>query len=560
MRLFGVLDGVIDRKDRTLLLTPIFDLAWDEPAVPPELPSVKLTFPIVYTGIMPLSVHLISAIDGVMVADWTDLESGSFETTVHGFGQLTARRKTNVADAFALYSNVSPLHVVISDGADRVYVGRADSVVLQNTGTDLNAFGYWSATNDVLYTALWSDTGPGNWNTVAGEQFPSAATSRYEVDKYNRLYLAPMTGEKFGASVAHGMFGYKVPDRSRRPIVAVEFTYQMVAPAPWKARFTRHDDDWSLLSTEWGLTGNGELQEGTVSLTFDEANVVAVSIRYDDTTTTYDGETGDVFLRLTSVRVKTHTAEDITADLIVKDIVACINEVNPGQIQASTAFVQSPGIDLTNIQYEDKYALAALSDVSSYGDDQNPPRPWYTVVWGDRYLSFAPFGYNGRDWYVDAVEIEMERNLGELRNSVYSVYRSSGETRRTEPIVDGQSAIRHGLVREKAIDAGRFESVAFARTLAQLTLSENSSPIVRASLVLTGVYDRTGVASPLYNVRAGDTMTIRNLPPDVPGLDRIRTFRLKSTRYDLVRNILYPVPENDLPTLDILVLRKEINI
>jgi hypothetical protein len=54
--------------------------------------------------------------------------------------------------------------------------------------------------------------------------------------------------------------------------------------------------------------------------------------------------------------------------------------------------------------------------------------------------------------------------------------------------------------------------------------------------------------------RAGDTLTIQNLPPTATvDIDKIRTFTLHRVPFDVDKNEISPVPEEDLPSLEVLV-------
>ena len=80
---------------------------------------------------------------------------------------------------------------------------------------------------------------------------------------------------------------------------------------------------------------------------------------------------------------------------------------------------------------------------------------------------------------------------------------------------------------------------------------------------LPGVYldalalDAAGARYPLWLVRSGDTMTIRNLPPNVStSIDRIRTFRITHTSYDAFADTLDVEPEAAPRTLEVMLARR----
>ena len=71
---------------------------------------------------------------------------------------------------------------------------------------------------------------------------------------------------------------------------------------------------------------------------------------------------------------------------------------------------------------------------------------------------------------------------------------------------------------------------------------------------MRGLYNASGGRVPLWMMRAGDTLTIRNLPPGAgTAIDKIRKFRVKRTTYDVDNDVLTPEPELEAPSLEFLV-------
>jgi hypothetical protein len=72
------------------------------------------------------------------------------------------------------------------------------------------------------------------------------------------------------------------------------------------------------------------------------------------------------------------------------------------------------------------------------------------------------------------------------------------------------------------------------------------------------VYDELGAEYPLYAMRAGDTVTMRNLPPTLStSIDRIRSFTISETEYDAAANTIDITPEEPIPSLVTLVARRD---
>jgi len=80
----------------------------------------------------------------------------------------------------------------------------------------------------------------------------------------------------------------------------------------------------------------------------------------------------------------------------------------------------------------------------------------------------------------------------------------------------------------------------------------------RADIQGDGLWEALGGLWRRWWSRAGDTVTMRNLPPTLStDIDRIRTFRVAETEYDAASGTLSIAPEEPLPSLDVLVARRE---
>ena len=88
-------------------------------------------------------------------------------------------------------------------------------------------------------------------------------------------------------------------------------------------------------------------------------------------------------------------------------------------------------------------------------------------------------------------------------------------------------------------------------------LADNSVIRPRARIRTTGLFDEMGAQHPLYRARSGDYLTLRNLPPDLGTLDNLRTFRISGTTYNASTDELELEPETAIPSLAILVARRE---
>ena len=246
----------------------------------------------------------------------------------------------------------------------------------------------------------------------------------------------------------------------------------------------------------------------------------------------------------------------VTADSIVRDIVINqINATNPSQLSSATILIQSPGLDLTDQVYEDAAIGDILTNLASLGDTSGAA--WETGVYEGRTVFFRAQGSASRAWYVDASDLSVARSLEQLANSIYPVYQdANGVAQRSTPTSDATSIARYGLTRRTALPA----DTTIAATAALFTataLADRKDPQPRATIRFDAIYDAVGARYPLWLVRSGDTITIRNLPPNVStSVDRIRTFRISHTSYDDVADTLAVEPELPPPTLEVMLARR----
>lgn len=257
--------------------------------------------------------------------------------------------------------------------------------------------------------------------------------------------------------------------------------------------------------------------------------------------------------------LNTHAVQGfrVLGDEIAKDIVSQISTLNSAQLSSSTTLIQSPGLDLTDEVYEDAIPADVLTHLVELGDDQSPPRQWEVGVYEGRVLHFRPRGDAARSWYVDATDLGIVRSLEDLSNSVYATYQdSNNRAQRTANSTDSTSIARYGITRRSNITADTTSSVQ-AGVQRGAQLDDHKDPLPRASVAFDAVYDASGARYPLWMVRSGDTITIRNLPPSTStSVDRIRTFRISHTSYDLMTRTLGIELEAPPPRLATLLARR----
>ena len=484
----------------------------------------------------------------------------SFATNEHGFAELRASVRMPMRDAFALFDRDSVLHVGIYANGSVVWEGRLEDTGLSSAanglGVTLTALGYWSALSDMPYTALWSVTSVAEWRPVRWGELVISYDGRHEFDTQNRIFITPKKGETIGPGI-NGICGYIEPNGGDRLIRQVTFTYATNIPnASWGVGLQSRDTAaWATPTGLWSVIGTGALLTGTITATLaTPRDRLVFYINYGGAAIANPFETGDVYLNITNIRVKTTTSSAVYADEIATALVSYVNTINPTQLSASTALIQSPLVDLTDELYEDAIPSDVLTDLVARGDSQTPPRQWEVGVWENQELFFRPRGGVGQAWYVDVTTLELERSLAGLFNSVYAVYQDvSNRMLRTAVASDTTQVAVVGMTRRQAVGA-RTTSATNAARVRDAALNATKDPLPRADIRFDAVYTASGARSPLYNVRSGDTITLRNLPPNLSAdIDRIRTFRIGRTDYDCISGVLSVEPEAPLPTLPAIV-------
>ncbi len=500
-----------------------------------------------------------------LIADFSELvDSLSITTNEHGFSELTAHVRLAALEAFARYDRSAAYYLVVKSFGATLWEGRLEDAAIVDDGVNLLGLGYQRALSDTLHTALWSVASYAPWWAWSQDDRSTAWSERYEIDNNNRLFIAPQKNATLGNTGGNkaGTIGLVAPAGGVRKIVACSFSYEMLAPAGWAGGLNRYTGSPAgTVSNVWSLTATGVLQTGTQNLTFTADDVIAFYFQYPAADAVYAGETGAAYLKITNLRVKTTTSAAVYADEIAAALLAEVYAVNPTQISGLTTLIESPLVDLTDQLYEDLRPAEILNRLIVMGDNQTPPRRWEWGVYDGQHLHLRPRGSAGRAWYVDALRLDLTRTLDALYNSVYSIYADeNGVTQRTAVSTNADSVASDGLTRTGYINSDTTSSTQ-AGIERDAALSDTYNPRPRSALEFDALYDATGARWPLWACRSGDTITLRNLPPQISAsVDRIRTFVVSETRYDVMADKLEATPESPLPRLEVLLARKEVGI
>lgn len=269
----------------------------------------------------------------------------------------------------------------------------------------------------------------------------------------------------------------------------------------------------------------------------------------------------------TAVFAQAHVGGDtvqafvVYADEIVSDLVTSVSATNSTQLLSSAALIQSPALDLSDEVYEDASMSAILDRLAGLGDNQTTPREWEWGVQEKQALYFRPQSSADRTWYIDISDLDIERTLDYLYNSVYATYQdANGTIQRTAINSDSASSARYGLTRRERISAQTTSSTQ-AAVQRDAALADGKTPAPRSGVTVDRVYDASGARWPLYCVRASNTVVIRNLAPTLSStIDRVRIFRLARGEYRIDDDALSLEPETPRPTLDALLARLAVGI
>jgi len=268
----------------------------------------------------------------------------------------------------------------------------------------------------------------------------------------------------------------------------------------------------------------------------------------------------EFYLEITNLRV---TADDTTiyASDIAKDIVAHISGVNSTQLSSSTNLIQSPAVNLHDALYLDESAHRILTGLVNVGDNSTPPDLWEWGVWEDQKLHLRQRGSAGQTWYTDVVSLNIDSTIDTLVNSAYALYRDeAGYQLRTADSTDATSVAKYGITRYQPVRTPT-TNAAEAAIWRDAQLNDSSDITPRARVICEGIFTASGARVPNYIPRSGDTLILRNLPPTGSAVvDRIRSFVLARTSYDVDTDTLIPTPEMSIPSLEFLVAQNTAEI
>ena len=285
----------------------------------------------------------------------------------------------------------------------------------------------------------------------------------------------------------------------------------------------------------------------------------ALSFRlYGTSTVTYTGETGDLYLKITNLRLFGIDDTEITAKDVMAELVSHINSINPGQLSAETGQIGDPGLDLTDQVYEDAQAIDIIEGLQNLGDDQTPPRYWRASVYDGKRLQFRPIGDNARDYQVNFGDLVINRSVDTAYTGFYAAYNgASGGSFRTAQADNAFSARRLGFSRVGVINV-QTTSQTQAEAARDAAVEDARYSLPFSAFTVKKLFSSLQTAVPVYLLKPGDNITIRNWPPILgERQDRLSSFRVLMTSINLRTGDLTVTPEQYPRSLDQMIARRD---
>lgn len=260
-------------------------------------------------------------LSGVLLADWsTRVQSCKVRSGAHGYESCEATLNLPFYEAFNYYQQLGPLVLRVSWGSYRIWEGRLeDPTQFANTasGLKITAFGGWVAFNDVLYTALWSDSKTDQWRVITDTDTAGSVSQRFETNLTNQIYMTARKGESFNLNVL-GMIGYVTPHLGSRQITGISFDLDFKAPnANWIFRLDRRTSVWGFTASDIALPGTGAVILQSFNMTLTPTDNLTFGLYFNAAAAVFAGETGDCYFKVTNIRLVTSVVNRVNTALTV---------------------------------------------------------------------------------------------------------------------------------------------------------------------------------------------------------------------------------------------------
>lgn len=527
-----------------------------------------------------------------LLADYSSRCQPKTTTSPRGFETATFSLEINEHEQLFWYRRRLAWLRIEAHG-NVIWEGQIREPVVSAGYLSITAYGQAVALTDLPYTALWSSVRYSDWQAVTRQMVASRNDGRYAIDTSDRLYIAPNGGEGID-TMNIGSVYFKVPDRSSKQIIAIAADFEHLGKtAQWTASLSRFDSNFNFLGVIWTATGTGAVATGNINLavtacdmlmfnyylnrvgttlgtaiiagtrTVTPASMTGIAVgkklaiggtdneevvvtattattftavfQYahaaaDGVSFVWEGETDDVYLKLTNVRVKTTSSANVYPDEIIKDVINQVALTNPTWINTATTLIQSNPIEQRNACFTDMYGLDVVQEMLDFGDSTG--NMWECATWEDGLVAYRRRGTAGRLWYVDETP-ELQRALARLYNGVYAVYTdAAGIERRTTTATNAANIQAYGITRIGAVSADT-DSAVVAGQIRDVYLADSLDGGAFGDVPIRALFDVYGSNYPLWACRAGDTIIMRAAPFGfTTASDKSRAFIVAATSYD----------------------------
>lgn len=240
----------------------------------------------------------------------------------------------------------------------------------------------------------------------------------------------------------------------------------------------------------------------------------------------------------------------VTAGEVAAGLLGAIRAVNPDELQATTALIQDPGLDLTDLRYEDAVALDVLTDLAAKGDGAGTTYE----VGADEYqrIFFRPRASAGRRWSITLAGLDLERPRTTGLNRMTARYQAADDRTLRSTASNAQAIAEAGLTRDGVVDADTTNATLAAR-IRDVALADAAAPRPAADMQIARIRGADGGDDPGDAVRPGDIVVIEGVEGGLArAIDDIRIFRVGECGFNAARGPTI-VPEESLAGLDVLL-------
>ncbi len=354
---------------------------------------------------------LYTSYGGSLIADYSHrIRNPIVASNNHGYAECSGFIPLSLSESFWLYDRPGLPHVRFSDGSSgAIYEGRLEDVALSDGGVTVSALGYSRALSDAPYTALWSSTSVAEWRPVLNTEYNTSYPDRFTFDTNNRLYITPQKGSSQGnAPQIVGRIMVEIPHRSSRQVIGMSFDYTLSIAVNWNVGAESWLTGFTSPAGLWGVAGGAAAQAGSVNLTFTGADIIDFYLTYNAATAIVAGETGDVFLRITNLRIVTSTTNRITTTLGT-NIAAGTRTVTPASM--TRIFVgQSLQIDQGSATIAESVIVTAITSTT------------FTAVFAFAHITTSTV--NAHVIYADEIADDLIATISALNSGQLSTSRA----------------------------------------------------------------------------------------------------------------------------------------